>query len=154
MITDINSEDRAVQKTFADYLSQTLGWDSEYAWNQETFGPDSLLGRDSMREVALTRDLRAAISRINPDLPESAVEGAVRKLTGYNFSRTTIQHNNDFYKWIRDGVPVEFKDEKRRTVKRDAKVVDFHNPSNNRFLLFENLRSRVCAVRTTIAVPI
>jgi len=37
--TDINSEDRLVQATFAEHLEKTLGWDSVYAWNQETFGP-------------------------------------------------------------------------------------------------------------------
>lgn len=44
MITDINNEDRLVQATFAEHLEQKLGWESFYAWNQETFGPDSLLG--------------------------------------------------------------------------------------------------------------
>jgi type I restriction enzyme R subunit len=39
MFTDINSEDRLVQKTFADYLHDALGWESVYAWNEETFGP-------------------------------------------------------------------------------------------------------------------
>ena len=34
--TDINSEDRLVQQTFADHLEHILGWDSIYAWNQET----------------------------------------------------------------------------------------------------------------------
>ena len=38
MITDINSEDRLVQKTFADHLHDRLGWDSVYAWNEETSG--------------------------------------------------------------------------------------------------------------------
>ncbi len=37
MITDINSEDRLVQTTFADYLRNKLGWDSVYAWNKEIF---------------------------------------------------------------------------------------------------------------------
>ena len=91
MITDINSEDRAVQQTFADYLEKSLGWDSLYAWNQEGTGDESLLGRASTREVELTRDLRTAIKKLNDALPDSAVEDAVRKLTGYNFSRSTIQ---------------------------------------------------------------
>ena len=77
MITDINSEDRAVQHTFAEYLAEQLGWESVYAWNQEDFGPDSLLGRASMREVVLKRDLQAAIERLNPGLPPAAVEEAV-----------------------------------------------------------------------------
>ena len=42
--TDINSEDRLVQATFADHLEHQLGWESVYAWNSETFGPDGTLG--------------------------------------------------------------------------------------------------------------
>ncbi len=38
-ITSINSEDRLVQKTFADHLQNVLGWESVYAWKAETFGP-------------------------------------------------------------------------------------------------------------------
>jgi len=38
MITNINSEDRLVQQTFAAHLEQTLGWESVYAYNTETFG--------------------------------------------------------------------------------------------------------------------
>ena len=38
-VTPINSEDRLVQATFAEYLEHELGWDSVYAWNEETFGP-------------------------------------------------------------------------------------------------------------------
>ena len=44
MITDINSEDRLVQQTFADHLHKKLGWDSVYAWNEETFGPAGMPG--------------------------------------------------------------------------------------------------------------
>lgn len=44
MITDINSEDRLVQTTFAYHLEKELGWENIYAWNQEDFGPTSLLG--------------------------------------------------------------------------------------------------------------
>jgi len=29
--TDINSEDRLVQKTFAEHLQKALGWESVYA---------------------------------------------------------------------------------------------------------------------------
>ena len=35
MFTDINSEDRLVQKTFVEHLEKQLGWESVYAWNEE-----------------------------------------------------------------------------------------------------------------------
>jgi type I restriction enzyme R subunit len=72
MFTDINSEDRLVQKTIADYLHDQLGWESFYAWNDKTFGPTGLLGRDDVKDAVLRRDLRAAINRLNPLLPDSA----------------------------------------------------------------------------------
>ena len=51
--TDINSEDRLVQATFAEHLERVLGWDSVYAFNQESFGPTGTLGRSSEREAVL-----------------------------------------------------------------------------------------------------
>ncbi len=91
--TNINSEDRLVQATFADHLSDMLGWDSVYAWSEETFGPEGTLGRRDTKDVVLTRDLRSAITRFNPDLPEKAVHEAIEKLTRQDFSRSALQHN-------------------------------------------------------------
>ena len=110
MITDINSEDRLVQKAFADHLHDHLGWESIYAYNTETFGPQGTLGRNNEREVVLVRDLRAALARLNPDMPASAREQAVEKLTRMDFARSLLQHNREFYGFIRDGVPVEWRD--------------------------------------------
>jgi len=44
MITDINSEDRLMQKTFADHLRDVHSWESVYAFNDETFGPTGNAG--------------------------------------------------------------------------------------------------------------
>ena len=60
------SEDTLVQQTTAEYLEQQLGWESVYAYNNEDFGPDSLLGRASDREVVLTRSLRVKLVDLNP----------------------------------------------------------------------------------------
>ena len=99
-----------MQATFAQHLEQVLGWDSVYAWNQETLGPDGTLGRADTKEAVLTRDLRAALERLNPELPSSAIEDAVRTLTVYDVSRSLVQHNRDFYRLIRGGVPVQYRD--------------------------------------------
>src|ERR1019366_798040 len=94
-VTDINSEDRLVQATFAEHLEKVLGWDSVYAWNQETFGSASTLGRTDTREIVLTRDLRAALVRLNQHLPPTAVDEAVAKLARHDFSRSLLQHNQE-----------------------------------------------------------
>jgi len=140
MITDINSEDRLVQQTCAEHLEKSLGWESVYAYNTETFGSQSTLGRASERDVVLVRDLRAALARLNPDLPESAREQAIEKLTSTDFARSLLQHNREFYDFIRDGVPVEWRDESGETRHAHARVIDFRSPDNNRFLAVRELK--------------
>lgn len=140
MITNINSEDRLVQETFADYFRDELKWESVYAWNRETFGENGTLGRTSERDIVLTPHLRDAIKRINPDLPPNAVDDAVQTLVRYDYARSTVQHNHEFYRWIRDGVPVTYRDEQNVRRKSHARVIDFRNVANNRFVAVRELK--------------
>ena len=138
--TDVNSEDRLVQATFVSHLEGALDWDSEYAWNQETFGANGTLGRTSERDVVLVRDLRAALSKLNPALPEAAINEAVVKLTHHDHSRSLLQHNQAFYRLIRDGVPVSYRDGQGSLRPAQARVIDFREATNNRFLAVRELK--------------
>jgi len=140
MITDIHSEDRLVQATFAEHLEKVLGWDSVYAHSEETFGLAGMLGRANEREVVLVRDLRAAVDRLNSELPESARAQAVEKLTRVDFARSLVQHNAEFYDYIRNGVPVEWRDAAGETLHARARVIDFRDVTQNRFLAVRELK--------------
>ena len=140
-VTGINSEDQLVQATFAAHLTDKLGWESVTAWNNETFGPGGTLGRASTCEAVLTRDLRAALQRLNPELPPSAIDDALRALTVHDFSRSMVQHNQDFARAIRNGVPVSLRDANGERRDARARVIDFDNaPGANRFLAVRELK--------------
>jgi type I restriction enzyme, R subunit len=98
-----------------------------------------MLGRGSERDVVLVRDLRAALARLNPDLPESAREQAIEKLTRVDFARSLIQHNREYYGFIRDGIPVERRDASGETRHAHAQVIDFRDASRKRFLAVREL---------------
>lgn len=144
--TDINTEDRLVQTTFAEHLANELGWESVYAWNHETFGPAGTLGRNDTRDVVLTRDLRHAIERLNPALPTAAVDEAIMKLTQHDHTRSLLAHNQAFHAFLRDGVPVSFRDATGQLRHAQARVIDFANgrgadgQPNNRFLAVRELK--------------
>ena len=140
-VTGINSEDRLVQATFASHLKEKLGWESVTAWNEETFGPGGTLGREDTTEAVLTHDLRAALHRLNPELPPSAIDDALRALTVHDFSRSMVQHNQDFARAIRNGVPVSWRDANGQRRDARARVIDFDNaPGANRFLAVRELK--------------
>lgn len=139
-LTDINSEDRLVQQTFADHLEHELQWESIYAWNQETFGPGGTLGRHSEQDVILRGHLTDAIRSMRPDLPEHVIAEAVATLSQYDFSRSTTQHNREFYRMIREGVSVSYRDEKGQQQKIRVPVINFREPEKNRFVAVRELK--------------
>lgn len=133
------TEDSLVQQTTADYLEQHLGWQSVYAYNNEDFGPESLLGRASDREVVLTRPLREKLMALNPGLPDRAYDDAVRQITATVASQTLTATNREKYAQMRDGVQVTFRNDKGERVRQRLRVFDFDEPSNNDFLCVREL---------------
>ncbi len=133
------TEDTLVQQTTANYLEQQLGWESVYAYNVEDFGPGSLLGRTSERDVVLVRTLRERLEHLNPGLPDAAYDDAVTRLTTESASQNLVAANREKYDLIRDGVTVTFLDYKDTRITKRLRVIDFDDPGNNRFLCVREL---------------
>ncbi len=133
------TEATLAQQTAADYLQHQLGWESVYAHNSEDFGPDSLLGRTSDREVVLTRILQERLRALNPGLPEAAYDEALRQITTSATSQTLVTANREQYALIRNGVQVSFRNDKDELVQERLRVFDFDEPENNHFLCVREL---------------
>lgn len=133
------TEDNLVQQTTAEYLETKLGWESVNAHNSEDFGPDSLLGRASDRDVALTRTLRQKLVELNPDLPEAAYDDAIRTVTATVASQPMAQTNREKHDLVRNGVQVTFRNDKGERVRDRLRVIDFDTPENNHFLCVREL---------------
>lgn len=133
------TEDTLVQQTTAEYLENELGWDSVYAYNNETFGPDGTLGRASDREVVLTRILREKLVELNPDLPADAYDDALRQIVTTLATQTLQATNREKYELTKDGVQVTFRDERGERKRQRLRVFDFDEPTNNHFLCVREL---------------
>jgi type I restriction enzyme R subunit len=102
----------------------------------------------------LRRDLREALARLNPNLPESARAEAFQKLTQVDYARSMLQHNRQFYKYVQGGVPVSWRDATGDIRYDHAQVIDFRSVANNRFVAvremkFQGLRVPHYNVRTS-----
>ena len=91
------------------------------------------------REVILHDRLRAAVIDLNPDIPESAIDDALKQLCDKRQALSAIAANREVDGLIRDGVQVEFKDAQGRTRKERVKIIDFNNPAANQFLAVTQL---------------
>jgi type I restriction enzyme R subunit len=133
------NEDTLVQATTSDYLEAHLGWENVFAYNNETFGKEGLLGRDSDKDVVLIRYLGEALVKFNPGLPVAAYQDALRQITEAPVTENTLQINYEQYEQVKNGVLVQFRNTKGELEKKRLKVFDFDIPENNHFLCVREL---------------
>jgi type I restriction enzyme R subunit len=116
-------------------LLQQLGWQSLNLMEEKP-GPNNPTGRTSFRQSWLPARLRAALVKLNPDLPPEALTWAEEKLTQDRSALSPIAANRELHEMLRDGVRVEVKrptDGKSETV--TVRVIDWRNVSANDFLV-------------------
>lgn len=96
-----------------DQLEQeTLGWLSELGY-VHLYGPDIACDgnnpeRESYRDVLLTMRLRAAIARLNPQVPLAAREDALRQVLELGVP-VQLSANRLFHRLLVGGVPVQYQ---------------------------------------------
>ncbi len=128
--TDLNEDTLAEQPTL-EWL-QELGWTYVHG---PTIGPNGVEPeRVSFTEVLLRDRLRAAIERLNPDLPSAAVAVAVADVA-QTASTTPIDDHAAFHNLLLEGVKVSWKDANGTMRSGQAQIVDFARVDANDFLV-------------------
>jgi type I restriction enzyme R subunit len=115
-------------------LFSELGWNTANCYDEE-IGINGTLGRETRDEVVLLPKLRTALTRLNPDLPNEAVELAIEELTRSRSTLSLENANKEIYQLLKTGVKVSFKDANHEEIKETVKIIDWNTPSNNDFFL-------------------
>lgn len=104
-------------------LFQNMGY-------QHIYGPD--IERDFYNPL-YEEELFAALERINPDMPDDAINDAMYKLKNFE-NADLVQKNEVFMDYIQYGVEVHYyvKGEERSGL---VYIVDYKNPDNNSFII-------------------
>jgi type I restriction enzyme R subunit len=127
-----------------------LGWfkDLGYAvlFGGEIAPGEPAAERENYGEVVLAGRLKAALERINPNVPAEALEEAFRKVTRPGLP-SLVGNNRVFHKMLADGIEVEYRFEGR--IKGDKVwLVDYKDLENNdwaavnQFTILENHLNR------------
>ena len=88
--------------------------------------------RESYEEVVLKDILTQAINRLNPAIPETARQEALKAVLSV-YSPQLIDANESFHKMLAEGVPVSVRKDGQERGER-VWLIDFQKPENNIFL--------------------
>jgi len=134
------SEDNLIEQTAIDIFFHQLGWNTLLAYNKESFGEGSSLGRLNKKEVVLKKTFLEKIKEFNPDLPQKAYEEAYNKIIEESITKSLDEINYEKHQLLRNGIPVDFINEKGEQVKNKTLMVfDFDQAENNNFLAVRQL---------------
>jgi type I restriction enzyme R subunit len=131
MVMQAVSEDD-VEQAMLEWLNG-LGWDTAHGpdispLDAKTPGTE----RASYRDVVLSGRLSDAIARLNPHIPPGARDDALRRVLDPNVLGL-VNANRQVYRWLVDGVPVEFqKDGETRGAR--VRLLDFNDVAANDWL--------------------
>jgi len=119
-----------VEEAMLAWLGE-LGYEVAYGPDVE---PEKLAAeRDDFTEVVLSRRLGAALRRINPGLPASAIDDALKKVL-VTESPSLVENNHRFHRLLVEGVDVEYTRSDGSIAGDKAWLVDFNDPGANDWL--------------------
>ncbi|MCO7554716.1 type I restriction endonuclease subunit R [Metapseudomonas otitidis] len=127
------SEDTLVEQP-AIALFESLGWETGNLYAEWT-GSSSSEGRQTQQDVVLEGRLRAALRKLNPDLPSEAINLVVEELARDRSKLLPVNANQEVYRLLKDGVPVSVTDEQGRNTLKVAKVIHWGEVEENDFFL-------------------
>lgn len=134
------SEDKLIEQTAIDLFFHQLGWDTLLAYNKESFGENGTLGRTDKKEVVFRRIFIEKIKAFNPGLPDKAYHDAYDILLEASITKGLDEVNFEKYHLLRNGIPVEYVNEKGEHIEvKTLKVFDFEKADNNNFLAVRQL---------------
>ena len=94
--------------------------------------------RDNYVPAVLEARLRDALQRLNPSLPTSAIDDALRKVTNPE-GATLDARNRAFHRMLVNGVNVEYRASDGAIRGGQAQIIDFDKPDNNDWLAVNQL---------------
>ena len=132
--------EEAFEKDLMQECKDKLGFDLFDATNEIVGSDDSTFGRQTTEEVILPKVLRSALFKLNPELPQEALDNAYYELTQNLSNKTPVAANKFIYEMLKNGVKVQFKDNNGIDTEDIVRVLDFKNPDNNEFLLIRQFK--------------
>lgn len=123
-----------IEEADIEFFLKELGYAEHIsAWEKQ------LIGRDNLKDVVLRDRLKMSLEKLNPTLPAHCITEAVDELCKSRASMLPVLANKEVYQLIKNGVPINYKNEEDREENGYVKVIDFDNSKENDFVVVSQL---------------
>lgn len=128
-----------IEQAILRKLKQDFGFELLNCHSSDADDLNDRSGRADKRDVIFADRLKAAALQLNPKIPEPMIDDALARLTDRRHAMSPIAANREVDGLIRDGIPVEFENNKGEKQQERVRVIDFNDPAANQFLAVSQL---------------
>jgi len=132
--SDKYSEEALVERPAMELFSR-LGWSVQNCFHEFDENGLSFLGRETKGDVVLISRLKPILQKINSDLPEVAIDEAIKVLMQDRSVMGMASANREVYDLLKNGALVSFMNDKKEQIRERVKFIDWDNMDNNDFFL-------------------
>lgn len=115
-------------------LFADLGWETASLFREWSSGPSSI-GRIAATEVIIRPRLLAALRRLNPGLPDAALDQAMEDVTRDRSRMVPVHANREVHTLLREGAKVSVPDGHGGTITETVAFIAWREPAANDFFL-------------------
>ncbi|MBT9145670.1 MAG: Type I restriction enzyme EcoR124II R protein [candidate division WS2 bacterium] len=128
------TEETLVERPAMELFNQ-LGWSIQYCFHEFDENGKSYLGRETKADVVLISRLKPMLQKINSDLPEVAIDEAIKVLTQDRSVMGMVSANREVYDLLKNGALVSFMNDKKEQVGVRVNLIGWDNIDSNDFFL-------------------
>ncbi len=128
------TEEALVERPAMELFSQ-LGWSVQNCFHEFDEKGLSFLGRDNKADMILISKLKPILQKINSDLPEVAIDEAIKVLTQDRNVMGMVSANREVYDLLKNGALVSFMNYRNEQIRERVRFIDWNNKDSNDFFL-------------------
>ena len=123
-------DESQVEQAALEWL-EAAGWTTVYG---ESIAPgEPVAERTEFTQTTLDARLQAALARLNPNLPASAIEDALKRLLRAD-DPDLVTRNRAAHRHLVNGITVGYRAPGGQICGAQVRVIDFDHPENNDYL--------------------
>ena len=126
------SEDQ-IEKAAVSLLVDRCGYRAINCFTSDVENLNDKSNRGSKQEVVFPDVLKASMIKLNPGISSDLLDQALETLTARRSVMSPLSANQEIYRLLRYGIPIQYENTEGRTEDGQVKVIDFANPENNDF---------------------
>ena len=128
-----------IEKALLEQLETKFKFELLNCYTQDANDLNDCSNRQSKKDVIFQDRLTEACIKLNPGIPRTEIDKVIERVANRRTAMSAISANRELDKLIRDGVDIEFEDDRGIKQQETVRLIDFDQPKKNKYLAVSQL---------------